>query len=365
MFLYFLIVVFFISSGVYKKRYIRNMASKNVYSEKISIIIPAKDEENNIETILTSCLNQNYSKELYEVVLINDRSKDKTLELAKKFEKEFKNLKIITIKKKESNLYGKQNALDVGIKNATGDLILITDADCKINKNWVRRMSKYFAGKDLGMVIGKTEITHMQNPNFLYRLQTVAHRFLMEIAQVPIMFGYYTSGIGNNLAFRKNAYIKIGGYENLGESILDDEILIRGFARKGYKLAAGFTKNSIVETNPMKSYKELFNQHKRWIVGSLNIFTPSGLLVFVQYFFNIYTIYSLFTGDKSVIFKLIGDYLLYSKLDIENGRILRIVDKIAIVFFVPFYITALGTAAIINPKTNWKEQKYKKKILKK
>lgn len=355
--IYFILIIFFIASESRKMNYLKRAADVKEES-RISIIIPAKDEEENIDAIILSSVEQNYPKDKFEVIIVNDRSNDKTKEIAESYLEKYDNLKVINITEPGKILTGKQNALDIGIKSATGEIIVLTDADCIVNKNWIKSMNKFFINKDVGLVVGKTEIMEENKKSFLYKVQAMSHRLLMEVAQVPIMYGLYTSGMGNNIALRKKGYDELGGYEGLGNSILDDEILVRGFARKGYKIAAAFNQNAVVETKYMDSYRKMFKQHKRWIVGSLNIFTPSGILAFILYALNIYTIYLLCRGSWFVVFKFLADYMLFIKLNRTDKKVLNIFDEVLITVYNTFYVTIVATAAIVKPNTNWKQQKY-------
>lgn len=354
---YLIFLIFFTALGNYKKGYLKKALHISKLN-KISVIIPARDEEKNIGSVLESVLYQNYPSDMYEVIVVNDRSTDKTAEIAAEYELKYSNLKVITISESGKILIGKQNALDIGIKAATGEIILLTDADCIVDKNWVKSMNRFFFNDEIGIVVGKTEIIEEESNSFLYKIQTLTHRVLMEVAQIPIMFGFYTSGMGNNLAIRRDGYFKIGGYEGLGKSILDDEILVRGFALKKYKIAAAFNQNSVVSTRYMESYGKMFKQHKRWIVGSMNIFTPSGILSFIMYVFNLYTLYLLFNFDIMCIFKFIADYIFFVKLNRTEKKVLNFADEIIISLLNTFYIVIVATFAIFNPKTKWKKEQY-------
>lgn len=354
---YLVFLIFFMASGNYKNRYLQK-ALFSFKMNKISIIIPARDEEKNIEGILETVLTQNYPKEMYEVIVVNDRSTDKTREIAESYLTKYENLKVINIEGPGKILKGKQNALDIGIKNATGEIILLTDADCYVTKNWVKSMNRFFFNDEIGIVVGKTEIIKESSNSILYKIQAMTHRMLMEVAQIPIIYGFYTSGMGNNLAIRKKGYIEIGGYEGLGNSILDDEILVRGFALKGYKIAAAFNQNSVVTTKYMDSYGKMFKQHKRWVLGSLNIFTPSGILSFVMYAINLYTLYLLINFDIACIFKFIADYMFFVKINRTESKVLNVFDELFMALFNTFYVVIVSTAAIINPKISWKRESY-------
>ena len=141
---YLIFILFFIASSNYKIEFLKK-ALFSFKLNKISVVIPAKDEEENIEKILDSVLNQNYSKEMYEVIVVNDRSTDRTKEIAERYLFKYKNLKIINVEMPGEILKGKQNALDIGIKNSTGEIVLLTDADCIVGKNWIKSTMKFTA----------------------------------------------------------------------------------------------------------------------------------------------------------------------------------------------------------------------------
>lgn len=371
--LYLLGVIIFIYLYKYKKVYMNKIENMKA-QPKVSIVIPAKDEEKNIGKTIESVIGQNYPENLYEVIVVNDRSTDKTKEIVEGYMKKYKNLRIVNITEKSQILAGKQNGLDHGIKASEGEVILITDADCIINKEWVASMARHFEDKDVGIVVGKTEILITEN-KFIEKFQAMAHRFLLDIAHIPIIFGKYTSGMGNNLAFRKQAYMDVGGYEGLGKSILDDEILIRGIATKGYKVAGAFSKNDIVYTHPMEKWKKLVPQHKRWIVGSLNFKTPSGFLVFTLYAFNLFALYligalvyrtavggfdPIYILENGVILKLLADVILFMNLNrSEEKSPLNFFDEMIMGTMMTAYLVLIATIAIAHPKVKWKNDKLK------
>lgn len=371
--LYLLGIIIFVYLYKYKKDYLKKIDGLKA-QPKVSIVIPAKDEEKNIGKTIESVIVQDYPEELFEVIVVNDRSTDKTREIVEGYMKKHKNLRIVNITEKSETLAGKQNGLDKGIKAAAGEVIMVTDADCVINKNWVSSLARHFEVKEVGIVVGKTEILISEN-KFIEKFQAMAHRFLLDVAHIPIIFGRYTSGMGNNLAFRKQAYLDVGGYEGLGKSILDDEILIRGIAQKGYSVAGAFGKNDIVYTHPMEDWKKLILQHKRWVVGSLNFKTPSGFLVFTLYALNLLTLVLIGAAiygtavhgfsaidilKNGAILKVLADIILFMNLNrSEERKPLNFIDELIIGTMTTAYLVLIATLAFINPKVKWKNDKLK------
>ena len=110
----------------------------------VSILICAKNEAENLKTFLPSILNQDYPK--FEVVLINDDSKDETLEVMEMFASKHNHVKVVNVAPNEAFLGNKKYALTLGIKASKNNFLLLTDADCKPNsKYWLKEMSSHFS----------------------------------------------------------------------------------------------------------------------------------------------------------------------------------------------------------------------------
>src|SRR5205085_2566950 len=109
----------------------------------VSVIICAKNEAVNLRKNLPSFLDQSYPD--FEVIVVNDASWDETGEVLKEIKPHYSRLKIVTIREQDKYRHGKKFALALGIKAATNDLLLFTDADCQAaSKNWIARMQRHF-----------------------------------------------------------------------------------------------------------------------------------------------------------------------------------------------------------------------------
>lgn len=118
----------------------------------ISVIICAKNEANNLTRFLPSVIAQDYPN--FEIVLINDASKDNTLEVMQSFAVEHSNIKVVDVKSIEAFWGNKKYALTLGIKASKNEYLLFTDADCKpLSKNWIAEMSAHF-NEEKALVLG-------------------------------------------------------------------------------------------------------------------------------------------------------------------------------------------------------------------
>src|SRR3989344_403136 len=118
---------------------------KESTDKKVTIIIPAYNEEKSIEKTIKSALSLDYPKEKIEIIVVDDGSKDNTYEIAKRFASEH-NPKVRIFTKKNG---GKGTALNKGIKESTGEIIVTMDADTAVNADALKKMIGFFSEKDV------------------------------------------------------------------------------------------------------------------------------------------------------------------------------------------------------------------------
>ncbi len=186
---------------------------KNKYSQNvpISVIICAKNEEQNIKKIIPLLVNQNYDN--FEIVLIDDASSDETLEVFEDFAKRYNNIKIVKVQNNEAFWGNKKFALTLGIKAAKNDYLLFTDANCYPNsKNWITEMSAHF-DEDKTIVLGFRGYEKVKGSflNKLIRFENLLSA-LYYFSWSKIKKPY--SGNGKNLAYKKSEFFKTNGFIN-------------------------------------------------------------------------------------------------------------------------------------------------------
>lgn len=241
--------------------------SEKVHEPSVSIIICAKDEESCIEDCIKSLLNLNYPPEKLEIVLVNDRSADKTGEIMKNYSELNNHVKYIQITEVTGKLKGKANALAQALKSATGELIFTTDADIEVNRNWVGEITKYYE-KNTGVVAGFSVI---HPKKFSWALQSADWLYLLSVASGGDGIGIPISCVGNNMSYRKKSYDEIGGYESIPYSVTEDFLLLHKIHEQGYKTKFPVNNDTKNITLPCLSFPQLFRQKKRWAMGGLGV----------------------------------------------------------------------------------------------
>ncbi|MBS3999547.1 MAG: glycosyltransferase [Desulfobulbaceae bacterium] len=228
-------------------------------SNAVSVVICAKNEHDNLEKLLPLILNQDYPD--FEVIVVNDFSDDDSVFLLRNFEKKYSHLKVITLRENVNFFSGKKLALAVGIKSAKNDVILLTDADCKVvGKNWIKLMQRHFDnGTDI--VLGYSG--YNKYPGFLnalIRFDTLS--IAMQYFSYALT-GYAYMGVGRNLAYRKRLFIEAKGFTshykiNSG----DDDLFINQTAKKR-NTCIELSKESFSYSEPKKTFSSWFYQKKR------------------------------------------------------------------------------------------------------
>lgn len=197
-------------------------------TEPISVLIAARNEAHQIEKCLLSILANEYSDE-WEVLVINDRSTDRTEEILVALEKEYPRLRHITISERPEDFPPKKYALTQGIHAAQFEVLLFTDADCVVPSNWIKEMAQTFSEKT-EVVIGSGPYARIPGLlNALVQFETLQTGFLylgMAGNQNPYM------SVGRNLAYRKSFFQNVGGFDSGKQSLSgDDDLLINHHAR--------------------------------------------------------------------------------------------------------------------------------------
>ena len=234
-------------------------------STKITVIIPARNEEENIANCLDSVCNQSYPKKLFEVLVIDDHSTDNTAAIIKLYES--KNVKLISLKDfipaGEINSY-KKKAIEIAITQSTGELIVTTDADCFAKENWLQTIAAFYEQYDPAFIAAPVSIDCSNK--FIEFFQGLDFMTLQGITGASVHKKIHSMCNGANLAYSKKAFTEVGGFAGIDNIASGDDMLLMHKIYKRYPNKVMFlkSKEAIVQTAPVNSIKEFFNQRIRW-----------------------------------------------------------------------------------------------------
>lgn len=228
----------------------------------VSVIICAKNEAKNLKAFLPSVIHQDY--ENFEIVLINDGSSDDTLEVMSSFSKANQNIKIVDVKPVEAFWGNKKYPLTLGIKAATHNILLFTDADCKpVSKYWIKEMVSNF-NSTTSIVLGYGAYSRVKNSflNKLVRFETL-HAAISYLSFAKIGMPYM--GVGRNLAYTKTQFFKVNGFMKHMHIRSGDDDLFVNEAATPTNARICVTKNSFTLSEPKTSFKSWFRQKRRHV----------------------------------------------------------------------------------------------------
>ncbi|MEI8203518.1 MAG: glycosyltransferase [Bacteroidota bacterium] len=285
--------------------------TKNIPVEGVSVVICAKNEVLNLKKNLPLIFEQDFPK--FEVVVVNDESDDDTHFFLLDLQKEHPNLKIVNVKNSVMFFDGKKFPLSIGIKSATYDIILLTDADCYPSTNqWIRTMQQHFTGKT-EVVLGYGAYEKKKGfLNKLIRFDTfhIAMQYLsFAKSGIPYM------GVGRNLAYRKSLFYRNKGFiTHYKISSGDDDLFINQVANSK-NTAVEICHDSHTISTPKSTYTDWYYQKKRHLSTSVHYKLIHKTLLSLYPF-------SIVISYIALIFLLITQYNLYWVISLVSLRIL-------------------------------------------
>jgi cellulose synthase/poly-beta-1,6-N-acetylglucosamine synthase-like glycosyltransferase len=328
----------------------------------VSVVVAARNEEGNIERCLRSILQVDYPVDKLEVVVADDGSTDRTPEIISKIKQEHNNLKVIRIESQINNLKGKANALAQAITQTNGEFIFLTDADCEVPRTWIKGMLRHFDEKT-GVASG---VTIIETGKIFYGMQSLDWAFLLSVAAAVGRLFKPVACIGNNMAFRKEAYIECGGYQNLKFSITEDFALFKAITENGkWGYAFPVDLETLVISKPVKTLKELYHQKKRWGTGGLDTGLLGIAVMSGGFIFHLLLILSPLLIEKisSLLISLVLKFFIDGAFLFKT---LRKFKKTSLLKYLPFfelyyiiYVVVLPFVVFFGGKTVWKDRKYK------
>jgi len=232
---------------------------------RISVIIAARNEEENIAACLDSISKQLYPQELFELIVVDDHSTDKTAEIVSSHKAA--NVKLISLKDwvtdQKLNSY-KKKAIETAISQVTGELIVTTDADCIIPKHWLQTLAAFYEQYEPAFIAAPVAIDNSNK--YIEFFQALDFMTLQGITGASVFKKKHSMCNGANLAYTKKAFEEVGGFAGIDNIASGDDMLLmhKIYKRWPDKVMFVRSKEAIVQTAPVSSIKEFFNQRIRW-----------------------------------------------------------------------------------------------------
>ena len=233
---------------------------------RVSVLIAARNESAGIRATLDSVLEQDYAG-VWDVWVADDRSDDDTPQiLAEYAEKYPERLHILTIKDLPEGVSPKKHAISKMIEACEGDILCLTDADCIVQREWLTGILREFE-PGIELVAGHSYIPTVPGKSpFIICMQAVETLIYRVAGTAGLAMHLPLTSTGNNLAYRKDFFKSVNGFENVIKiQSGDDDLLMQKLATdRPFAMRYCITPTTFVTTSGKETLKELWEQRKRW-----------------------------------------------------------------------------------------------------
>lgn len=227
-----------------------------------------------IHRLLESINRLDYPKESLQILIGSDNSTDDTLAILSNFAQNKNWITVIDVPERSSNeeLKGKTRVLAKLAQIATGKYLFFTDADVALPNQWINGMLSELENeipnrannkKGIGVLVG---VTGMRSDSFIATMQGIEWLSVITVNKILSDYKIPTTGMGNNMAVLREAYLATGGYEKIGFSIVEDYALYKKIIAGGYDFRQVFIPEVVAYTVPPEDF---FEQRDRWIQGAI------------------------------------------------------------------------------------------------
>ena len=256
-----------------------NDTSSYTPSIKISVIVPARNEEENIAACLHSICKQNYPAHLFQVIVIDDNSTDKTFQSANSIAYEGIQIICTRLAPVDKNTAPKKRAIETGIAMASGELIVTTDADCIAGPGWLRSIAAYHDQSKNVFIAAPVKIK--EGSSILSKFQALDFLTMQGITAAAVFKHFHNMCNGANLAYEKKIFYEVDGFSGIDTIASGDDMLFMNKVAKKYPQQLGFIKSpeAIVTTLPAAGWKAFFQQRIRWASKATHYHQPGIFFV--------------------------------------------------------------------------------------
>ena len=295
-FLYAAYMIYFLI-GLYRLK--NNSFVINTNKPTVSVIIAARNEDENIDALLEDLNKQTYPSDKIQLIISDDRSTDKTLSIIHKYCKKYDNIHCVQITELSKTMTPKKHALTKAIDESSGEIIISTDADCRVPNTWIESIVGAF-DKETGVVIGYSKVD-TGSEHFFDNYQSVDYLALMSANAGSFGWDNSWTGSGQNIAYRRSDFDKIDGFNPVADKISGDDFYLVQAISKIAKANYNVDPGSFVKTKPSFSVREFISQRIRWASNTKKLFNT-------DYFFLLFLFINLFTNTILILTVLLKSY---------------------------------------------------------
>lgn len=256
-------------------------------STRVSVIIAARNEEYTISSCLRALVNQSYPAANMEILVVDDASEDTTAEHIKRFCEQYTFIRHLSLTGK-NGAQGKKKAIQVAMEQASGEVIITTDADCIMGMDWMRIMVSFYNKTKAEMIAGP--VCFNKEKSAFEKMQSLEFMALLASGGGAL---YYNKAIlcnGANLMYTRKAFMEVNGFTGIDAGPSGDDVLLMYKISKRFPGKIKFLKNedAIVYTKAKQTLTAFMQQRKRWASKKFSTMNPETKAVsLLVYMFNL------------------------------------------------------------------------------
>ena len=320
----------------------------------VSVVVACRNEQENIPLLLDSIAGQDYPKGLFEVIIVDDNSTDRTSEVASVFTGKG-NIIIINNQGK-----GKKQAIRTGINSSSGNLIITTDADCRMGKRWIRTIAAFYEKHKPDMIICPVQIE--SGPGFFAKFQELEFLSLQGITAGSVLAGDGTMCNGANLSFTREAYLNLTDNMHFEIASGDDVFLLHSLKKQiQSKILCLESPDIMVTAASSSTVASYLKQRRRWISKGKaynDKFTILlGIVTFVTIILQVSVLVAGFIDPAFIwvfltifLLKSIPDFMILLNTSGRYGRKELMNWFLPAQIVYPFYVLCVALYSIISCK---------------
>ncbi len=342
---------------------------------RIAVLVAARNEEERLGRCLDALLAQDYPADRLDLFIADDHSTDRTAQVIERYRArtaakvmagddaagpapEEPAVHGVPVPEPSGHLRGKALAIHAAVEACDHDLLLVTDADCAPPPGWARSLVAYFDDPATGIVCGHTHVE--TRGDWLTELQALDWSYLLAICSAFVETGHPITAMGNNMAFRRDAYEAVGGYPALPFSVTEDYMLFRAvYEQTDYRLRYPADPALRNVTLPLGRIADVYQQRRRWARGGTQSQGWVHGVYAVTHLAHLLPLLALFVVPgptlAALALKVGADFAaLWATLGARRG-LLRTFPLWEAYLFV--YLATLPAVLLLFPRINWKDRK--------
>jgi cellulose synthase/poly-beta-1,6-N-acetylglucosamine synthase-like glycosyltransferase len=325
---------------------------------KLTVIIPVRNEANNILKLLQDIDNQDYPVENFEVIIANDGSTDETEQIVLAFQEKAKySLKLLNIFN-DNESSPKKRAIKKSIEISSGELIITTDGDCRVLAFWLSSIQQFYVENEVKLI--SSPVTFTDEKNFWNTAQIIEFASLIGSGACAMFLKKPNMCNGANIAYTRQVFEEVGGFsgnEHLASG--DDEFLMHKISEKyPDKVSFNLDKKATVSTTSQVDLQHFYQQRRRWASKwkYYKDWKVSALAIFI-FAVNLSVIVCYFTLNLNfLLLKFSAEFIFLSLVIHFLGHRNKIKYIPLIQLIYPFYVVFFGLIAQ-GKGYNWKGRK--------